>query len=193
MEGGKEGLGSGSSRAAQPSGAQARNPWEWEVSPAVPSQRGRSGGTGRGGNLATKCHDDLRYRGEVWGRRPGGEGAPHTAPRVPRLLPARGLLPLPCLSWNSVRKRAMRSEGMAKEMPAATLSVLMPMTSPSWREIRAGGHGAALGRRGGPVISALLEKLRNGALGITSGSGTPTSPAPPISGECLPGKLAACP
>lgn len=26
----------------------------------------------------------------------------------------------------------MRSEGMAKEMPAATLSVLMPMTSPSW-------------------------------------------------------------
>lgn len=28
----------------------------------------------------------------------------------------------------------MRSEGMAKEMPAATLSVLMPMTSPSWAE-----------------------------------------------------------
>lgn len=87
----------------------------------------------------------------------------------------------------------MRSEGMAKEMPAATLSVLMPMTSPSWREIRAGGHGAALGRRGGPVISALLEKLRNGALGITSGSGTPTSPAPPFPESVCRGSLQPAP
>ena len=37
-----------------------------------------------------------------------------------------------CLSWNSVRNCMMRSEGMAKEMPAVTLRVLMPMTSPSW-------------------------------------------------------------
>lgn len=40
-------------------------------------------------------------------------------------------LPLTCLSWNSVRNCTMRSEGMAKEMPAVTLRVLMPMTSPS--------------------------------------------------------------
>lgn len=38
----------------------------------------------------------------------------------------------------------MRSEGMAKEMPAATLSVLMPMTSPSWRGDRSSGHCARL-------------------------------------------------
>lgn len=35
----------------------------------------------------------------------------------------------------------MRSEGMAKEMPAATLSVLMPMTSPSWaKQAEYGGY-----------------------------------------------------
>lgn len=46
--------------------------------------------------------------------------------------PLESSLPFTCLFWNSERKRVMRSDGMAKEMPAATLSVLMPMTSPSW-------------------------------------------------------------
>lgn len=55
--------------------------------------------------------------------------------------PLESSLPFTCLFWNSERKRVMRSEGMAKEMPAATLSVLMPMTSPSWAKRAACGVG----------------------------------------------------
>lgn len=107
--------------------------------------------------------------------------------------PALGALPLTCLSWNSVRKRAMRSEGMAKEMPAATLSVLMPMTSPSWvwgeqRAITLGpkkllpsmqsivsGPRTALAVRP-PEKSLGPRGCPGGALGLTSGSGALYSP-----------------
>lgn len=37
------------------------------------------------------------------------------------LTPRGGSIPLPVLSWNSERKRVMRSEGMAKEMPKRDL------------------------------------------------------------------------
>lgn len=57
--------------------------------------------------------------------------------------PQGSAVPLTCLSWNSARKRVMRSEGMAKEIPAATLSVLMPMTSPSWAGPSEDGHPGA--------------------------------------------------
>lgn len=58
-------------------------------------------------------------------------------------LPAPGeLTPLMCLSWNSERKRVMRSDGMAKEMPAVTFRVLMPMTSPSCAGQRWGVTGS---------------------------------------------------
>lgn len=63
---------------------------------------------------------------------PGPAGGCELSPGTASLTPRGGSVPLPVLSWNSERKRVMRSEGMAKEMPAATLSVLMPMTSPSW-------------------------------------------------------------
>lgn len=63
---------------------------------------------------------------------PGPAGGCELSPGTVSLTPRGGSVPLPVLSWNSERKRVMRSEGMAKEMPAATLSVLMPMTSPSW-------------------------------------------------------------
>ena len=63
---------------------------------------------------------------------PGPAGGRELSPGAASLTPRGGSVPLPVLSWNSERKRVMRSEGMAKEMPAATLSVLMPMTSPSW-------------------------------------------------------------
>jgi hypothetical protein len=62
----------------------------------------------------------------------GGAGPHPGDPVLPA--PRESSLPFTCLFWNSERKRVMRSEGMAKEMPAATLSVLMPMTSPSWAE-----------------------------------------------------------
>ena len=52
----------------------------------------------------------------------------------------------------------MRSEGMAKEMPAATLSVLMPMTSPSCAggrpRGRSPGQPEPRGRRPVPVAAA---------------------------------------
>lgn len=41
------------------------------------------------------------------------------------------LIPLDCLSYDSARNCRILSEGMAKEMPAVTFSVLIPMTSPS--------------------------------------------------------------
>lgn len=43
-------------------------------------------------------------------------------------------LPLPFnwRSWNSARNCLIRSEGIAKEIPAVTFSVFMPITSPSW-------------------------------------------------------------
>lgn len=51
----------------------------------------------------------------------------------------------------------MRSEGMAKEMPAATLSVLMPMTSPSW----AGDQSRrSLGEPRRPLPSAAEWRVR---------------------------------
>lgn len=43
-----------------------------------------------------------------------------------------GLLPLYCLSWALSRNRLIRSDGMAKEIPAVTFSVFIPITSPSW-------------------------------------------------------------
>lgn len=63
---------------------------------------------------------------------PGPAGGCELSPGTASLTPRGGSVPLLVLSWNSERKRVMRSEGMAKEMPAATLSVLMPITSPSW-------------------------------------------------------------
>lgn len=42
--------------------------------------------------------------------------------------------PLLCLDWDSVRKRLILSEGIAKEIPAVTFRVLMPITSPSWKK-----------------------------------------------------------
>lgn len=84
--------------------------WRWEVSGGPPARRGAHAGK---------------------------QGAPaRPLPQQPRGSAA----PLTCLSWNSVRKRVMRSEGMAKEMPAATFSVLMPMTSPSWAGQSEGHH-----------------------------------------------------
>lgn len=41
--------------------------------------------------------------------------------------------PLACLSCDSARNCRILSEGMAKEIPAVTFSVLMPITSPSCR------------------------------------------------------------
>lgn len=78
----------------------------------------------------------------------------------------------------------MRSEGMAKEMPAATLSVLMPMTSPSWRGDRSSGHCARL------AVAPLPEALwaaeapppalpAQGRSGLASG-------APPRPAHCIP-------
>lgn len=40
-------------------------------------------------------------------------------------------LPLLCLSCDSVRNWVIRSEGIAKEIPAVTFKVLIPITSPS--------------------------------------------------------------
>lgn len=114
----------------------------------------------------------------------------------------------------------MRSEGMAKEMPAATLSVLMPMTSPSWagtpeQAVTPGARAApaftATHRSRGPRLTwpaaPLAKELRRGrklsrqgALGVTSGQGPPPLPSfsstpdsPSIPGACGLGELAACP
>lgn len=54
----------------------------------------------------------------------------------------------------------MRSEGMAKEMPAATLSVLMPMTSPSWAGDQ---RGWSLGEPRRPLPSAAEQRVRGSA------------------------------
>lgn len=51
----------------------------------------------------------------------------------------------------------MRSEGMAKEMPAATLSVLMPMTSPSWWGDQS---GQSLQKHHQPLPSAAKHRAR---------------------------------
>ncbi len=40
--------------------------------------------------------------------------------------------PLACLSWDSARNCWILSEGIAKDIPAVTFSVLMPITSPSY-------------------------------------------------------------
>lgn len=40
--------------------------------------------------------------------------------------------PLACLSWDSARNCWILSEGMAKDIPAVTFSVLIPITSPSY-------------------------------------------------------------
>lgn len=40
--------------------------------------------------------------------------------------------PLDCLSWDSARNCRILSEGIAKDIPAVTFSVLMPITSPSY-------------------------------------------------------------
>lgn len=42
-------------------------------------------------------------------------------------------VPLACLSWDSVRNFLILSDGIANEIPAVTFNVLIPMTSPSWR------------------------------------------------------------
>lgn len=51
-------------------------------------------------------------------------GPPHT-PRTPS--------PVRCLWKESPRKRVILSDGIAKEIPAATFRVLIPITSPSCR------------------------------------------------------------
>lgn len=48
--------------------------------------------------------------------------------------------PLLCLASDSVRKRLILSEGMAKEIPAVTFRVLMPITSPSWKKYTHGKY-----------------------------------------------------
>ncbi len=40
--------------------------------------------------------------------------------------------PLACLSWDSARNCRILSEGIAKDIPAVTFSVLIPITSPSY-------------------------------------------------------------
>ena len=50
-------------------------------------------------------------------------------------------LPFSWRSWNSAKNCRMRSEGIAKEIPAVTFSVFMPITSPSCQ--RRGHHSAA--------------------------------------------------
>lgn len=43
-------------------------------------------------------------------------------------------VPLFCFPSESFKKRVILSEGMAKEIPAATFSVLIPITSPSLQD-----------------------------------------------------------
>lgn len=50
-------------------------------------------------------------------------------------------LPFNWRSWNSAKNCRIRSDGIAKEMPAVTFSVFMPITSPSWQGGR--HHSAA--------------------------------------------------
>lgn len=60
--------------------------------------------------------------------RPGGAAKP----QLPLPLAAGGLpSPLACRSCDSVRNFLILSDGMAKEIPAVTFRVLMPITSPS--------------------------------------------------------------
>lgn len=42
-------------------------------------------------------------------------------------------IPFDCLSWDSVKNFLILSDGIAKEIPAVTFNVLIPITSPSWR------------------------------------------------------------
>lgn len=112
--------------------------------------------------------------------------------------PQGSAVPLTCLSWNSARKRVMRSEGMAKEIPAATLSVLMPMTSPSWAGPSEDGHpgarvpstASAPRSQGRPAITAPSGEApraapscpRKALWGSPPGQGTPPPlpPKPPL-------------
>lgn len=41
--------------------------------------------------------------------------------------------PLACLSWDSAKNCRILSEGIAKDIPAVTFRVLIPITSPSYR------------------------------------------------------------
>lgn len=85
----------------------------------------------------------------------------------------------------------MRSEGMAKEMPAATLSVLMPMTSPSWRGDRSSGHCARLAVAPLPEALWAAEPPRPRALRVSIRG--PASPRPLHSATRVPALAGACP
>lgn len=88
--------------------------------------------------------------------------------------------PLACLSWDSARNCRILSEGMAKEIPAVTFSVLIPITSPSCknsRNISATSHKHAAHLQRTDVFMSQSDTDRNKCMFTVTADSTQNAPA----------------